>query len=242
MLFRSDNTFCQAAAEQLQMQAGVFIGSARFLWHNIPVSHAISGIHQAYRDVKNPAEAQDRQKAQLHMAATVAKAAFGGRTWAGITARMEVADAVVNAWKGMSTTQKSAAVTETFLTIGTALLTARIPGPAVGELLEGAASRAAATVGPGSGAVYGTRMHVAFRAEVEALGIPGLRTEVSYVNGVEVPYGTPGSVRIDVGHFDAAGQIQGVFDLKTGSATLTPARTQQIQQAVGSQVPVKEIR
>src|SRR5262249_48626897 len=94
-----DNTFCQAAAEQLHMQAGVFIGSARFLWHNIPVSHAISGIHQAYRDVKNPAEAQDRQKAQLHMAATVAKAAFGGRTWAGITARMEVADAVVNAWK-----------------------------------------------------------------------------------------------------------------------------------------------
>jgi hypothetical protein len=108
--------------------------------------------------------------------------------------------------------------------------------------LAAAANRAAQSVGPGSGAVYGTQVHAAFQAEVEALAQPGLQTEVSYINGVEVPYGTSGSVRIDVGQFDANGQIQAVFDLKTGSATLTPARIQQIQQAVGSQVPVTMIR
>lgn len=64
----------------------------------------------------------------------------------------------------------------------------------------------------------------------------------NYLDGAEVPYGTPGSIRIDVGQYDANGQIQAVFDLKTGSATLTPARIQQIQQAVGGQAPVTIIR
>jgi len=115
-------------------------------------------------------------------------------------------------------------------------------GATTAEDLAAAANRAAQTVGPGSGPVYGTQVHTAFQAEVEALGQSGLRTEVSYLNGAEVPYGTPGSVRIDVGQYGANGQIQEVFDLKTGSATLTPARIQQIQQAVGSQVPVTIIR
>lgn len=115
-------------------------------------------------------------------------------------------------------------------------------GATTAEDLAAAANRAAQTVGPGSGPVYGTQVHSAFQAEVEALGQTGLQTEVSYLNGAEVPYGTPGSVRIDVGQYGANGQIQAVFDLKTGNATLTPARIQQIQQAVGSQVPVTIIR
>ncbi len=108
--------------------------------------------------------------------------------------------------------------------------------------LSAAANRAAQDFGTGRGPVYGTRVHAAFRAEVEALGRSGLRTEVSYLNGAEVPYGTPGSIRIDVGQYSTSGQIEAVFDLKTGSATLTPARIQQIQQAVGSQVPVTMVR
>jgi len=110
------------------------------------------------------------------------------------------------------------------------------------DQLSAAANRAAQSVGSGSGPVYGTQVHTAFQAEVEALGQSGLRTEVSYLNGAEVPYGTAGSVRIDVGQYGANGQIQSVFDLKTGSATLTPARIQQIQQAVGSPVPVTIVR
>jgi RHS repeat-associated protein len=108
--------------------------------------------------------------------------------------------------------------------------------------LSAAAKRSAQSVGPASGPVYGTQVHVAFQAEVEAMNNSALRTEVSYLNGAEVPYGTQGSVRIDVGQYSADGQIQAVFDLKTGSATLTPARIQQIQQAVGSQVPVTIVR
>jgi len=110
------------------------------------------------------------------------------------------------------------------------------------DQLSAAANRAAQSVGSGSGPVYGTQVHTAFQAEVEALGQSGLQTEVSYLNGAEVPYGTAGSVRIDVGQYGANGQIQSVFDLKTGSATLTPARIQQIQQAVGSPVPVTIVR
>ena len=58
-----------------------------------------------------------------------------------------------------------------------------------------------------------------------------------------VDYGTPGSIRADVveGPVDAP---TGIYDLKTGNATLTPARTAQIQNEVpgGSKVPVKEIK
>jgi len=121
-------------------------------------------------------------------------------------------------------------------------LASAAPGTTIAGDLTAAANRAAQSVGPGSGPVYGTQVHATFQAEVEALGQSGLQTEMSYLNGAEVPYGTPGSIRIDVGQYSANGQIQSVFDLKTGSATLTAARIQQIQQAVGSQVPVIVIR
>jgi len=110
--------------------------------------------------------------------------------------------------------------------------------------LTSAAARARATVGPGRGPVYGTRAHSAFRAEVEALGRGNLSTEVSYLNGRVVPYGTRGSVRLDVveGPLNAPTAI---FDFKTGSATLSPARINQIRSHLpggGGNVPVLEIR
>ena len=111
------------------------------------------------------------------------------------------------------------------------------------EHLQGAATRAAQTVGDGSGSVYGTAVHGAFKAEVQALDNPSLFSEQSYLNGVPVKYGTPGSIRIDVGE----GTVEdptAVYDLKTGGARLSPARIQQIQMHLpsGTGVPVYEVR
>jgi RHS repeat-associated protein len=111
------------------------------------------------------------------------------------------------------------------------------------EDLSTAAQRATQTVGPGSGPVYGTYVHSAFQSEVDALGNANLATEQSYLNGNLVPRGTPGSVRVDVveGPLNAPTAI---YDLKTGSAQLTPARIQQIQANIpgGNNVPVIQIR
>ncbi|MGA2280262.1 MAG: toxin TcdB middle/N-terminal domain-containing protein [Verrucomicrobiota bacterium] len=108
--------------------------------------------------------------------------------------------------------------------------------------LAGAATRAGETVGPGRGAVYGTQVHSAFANEVRALGNPNVQSEVSFLNGKIVNYGTPGSVRLDVVHFAPNNQVLSAFDLKTGSATLTPQRILQIQQQVGSPIPVNLLK
>jgi hypothetical protein len=109
--------------------------------------------------------------------------------------------------------------------------------------LTAAAQRAAQSIGPGRGPVYGTKVHSAFEREVNALGKNDVHTEVSYLNGQVVPYGTKGSVRLDVvnGPVNAP---TAVYDLKTGSAILTPARVQQIQSHLpgGGAIPVTEIR
>ncbi|WP_428267757.1 hypothetical protein [Haliangium sp.] len=111
------------------------------------------------------------------------------------------------------------------------------------DLLTAAAARARKAVGPGRGHVHGTRVHTAFRAEVDALGT-NLTTEVSYLRGRRVTYGKKGSVRLDVveGPLDAP---IAVFDLKTGGARLTPARIKEIRRHLPeeySHIPVVEIR
>jgi len=110
------------------------------------------------------------------------------------------------------------------------------------ESLEAAAQRAANILGFGSGPVYGTRVHTEFEAQVKALDL-NLLTERSYLNGDPVTRGTPGSVRLDV----IEGPLQSptaVYDLKTGSATLTPSRVEQIQSNLpnGNNVPVYQVR
>jgi hypothetical protein len=111
------------------------------------------------------------------------------------------------------------------------------------QQLQGAASRAAQNVGEGSGPVYGTALHSAFKTEIGALGKSDLFTEQSYLNGRPVDYGTPGSIRIDLGE-GTVNSPTSVYDLKTGRAVLTPARIQQIQLHLpsGSTVPVYEVR
>ncbi len=112
------------------------------------------------------------------------------------------------------------------------------------EDLSGAARRAVESVGSGRGPAYGTRAHSAFESEVKALGRDNLTVEQSYLKGEPVRRGTPGSVRADV----VEGPIQSptaIYDLKTGSATLTPSRIQQLQQHIlggPSNVPILEIR
>jgi len=113
------------------------------------------------------------------------------------------------------------------------------------DLLSRLASDAADEVGPGRGAVYGTRVHTAFAQLIrEMLPSDEFSSEVSYVKdrGV-VAYGTPGSVRLDV-VLGNPEEPTAVFDLKTGSATLTQARIAQIlsQLPEGFQdIPVLEI-
>jgi len=86
-------------------------------------------------------------------------------------------------------------------------------------------------------------VHSAFESKVQGLGRANLNTEVSYMNGNLVRRGTKGSVRLDVVEGDPWSPTA-VYDLKTGTAKLTPQRVQQIQQHVpgGSGVPVKELR
>jgi len=112
------------------------------------------------------------------------------------------------------------------------------------DLLSTLAAKAQVTVGEGSGPVYGTAVHSGFAAEINALGGSNLSTEISYLDGEVVPYGTTGSVRLDVVEGDIL-EPQAVFDLKTGTATLTPARIMQIRAnlPLGYQdVPIAEIR
>jgi RHS repeat-associated protein len=114
---------------------------------------------------------------------------------------------------------------------------------ALNKLVAGLATRSASTIGPGAGHVYGTRVHTEFAAEIRSLRNANLSAEVSYLNGDVVPYGTPGSVRVDA----VAGPLNAphaVYDLKTGSAQLGPARIQQIQSHLpgGSGVPVYGVR
>ena len=84
---------------------------------------------------------------------------------------------------------------------------------------------------PGNGPVVGTNKHTQFKAKVDALGNTNLATEKTYLNGRVVSYGTKGGVRVDVIETLPDGIIN-VYDLKTGSATLTPDRITQIQNAV----------
>lgn len=116
--------------------------------------------------------------------------------------------------------------------------------PSTFDVLSSAASRALAKVGIGKGPVYGTLAHTAFRNEVEALGLKNLSTEVSYLNGKVVSYGTKGSVRLDVVEGPLLNPTA-VFDFKTGGASLSATRIQQIQSHLplsAKNIPIIEVR
>ena len=96
----------------------------------------------------------------------------------------------------------------------------------------------------GRGGVYGTRVHTAFEAEVNSLDDANLATEVSYVNGKVFARGTPKSIRVDV----VEGPVENpnaIYDLKTGTAKLTPARIRQIRANLpegAKDIPIETVR
>lgn len=69
-----------------------------------------------------------------------------------------------------------------------------------------------------------------------------IKSEVSYLNGELVSYGTKGSVRLDVAVYDKAGTLVHVFDVKTGNATLKNSQIEKIHQHTRTKVPVTEIK
>jgi RHS repeat-associated protein len=95
------------------------------------------------------------------------------------------------------------------------------------QTLQRLANEADAAV-PGQGPVAGTRKHTRFGDLVRNLGRTDLNVERSYLNGLVARRGTRGSIRLDVVEGPLNNPIA-VYDLKTGSATLSPSRIQQIQ-------------
>lgn len=123
--------------------------------------------------------------------------------------------------------------------LGEAVASAR-----AGHQVQQAANRAWRAVGRGRGAVHGTRVHTEFPKQVQQISKVRLKTEVSYKNGQVVPRGTRGSVRVDAvrGRPDKPKEI---WDLKTGSARLSPQRVQQIRRHLPKKcqdIPIREVR
>ena len=101
----------------------------------------------------------------------------------------------------------------------------------------------------------GVKIHTAFKELIEDPRFQGLlqqktkgeyevRAEISYLDGFEVKPGTPGSIRIDAGVFDKSGKLIMVYDLKTGSASLSVQRIVQISKHLpkeSQKVPIFEI-
>ncbi len=99
-------------------------------------------------------------------------------------------------------------------------------------------------VGMKNGPVYGSKAHKTFAdlADGMKIGDNVIRTEVSYLNGKIVDYGTKGSARLDAGLYNSKNELIQAFDLKTGGAKLTSKQVEHIQNQTGKQIPVTEIR
>ena len=96
-------------------------------------------------------------------------------------------------------------------------------------------------------AVRGTAVHTTLKYEINGLGDPNYRGEVSFLKGIEDNYGLKGSIRIDVlERVDA--QTVCVYDIKTGRSALNLARTLEIEGTVRkafgntSRIIVTEVR
>jgi len=98
------------------------------------------------------------------------------------------------------------------------------------QLVQDIATRAQAKFG-GSGPVAGSLKHAYARRLLERyqslFGQRGLRTEVSFLNGGEVKYGRPGSVRIDV--WNVAAKVAYDYKFVRQPPGLLPGQTQRIQ-------------
>jgi hypothetical protein len=97
--------------------------------------------------------------------------------------------------------------------------------------------------------VFGTYVHTDFGNRVRALDLPGIgSTGVEHSFALEdigeiIYYGLPGTIRTDVVLKDRFGTPIVIYDLKTGSAKLSPARIRQLREKVGNlDIPIIELR
>ena len=92
-------------------------------------------------------------------------------------------------------------------------------------------------------AEYGTLVHSLVKDQVDALGDPNLRAEISHIKGKEdeQQYGAKGTVRVDV--FERRDrETVCVYDIKTGRSGLSVARFGEITRSVFSAYgPVQRI-
>lgn len=115
------------------------------------------------------------------------------------------------------------------------------------DKLNAVASYVHDLLGPGEGRLYGIAFHNNFAQRVEMLRIQDLSAEVSYNEGVEVPYGARGSARTDVilrEERDGGLSVKAIWDLKTGSAEIYPSRARELRSkvGVGPETPLIEIQ
>ncbi len=104
-------------------------------------------------------------------------------------------------------------------------------------LLSRTAVKALDKAGEGIGPVFGTRAHVIFANMVAALGRPDLHVEQSFDLSGLVEYGVAGSIRTDVILGTNVLEPRAIYDLKTGSATMTRTRAQSILDMFKKPVP-----
>ena len=97
----------------------------------------------------------------------------------------------------------------------------------------------------GNGHVAGTLKHTDFKTRVDALNNPYIQTEVSYFHKRVIGWGYPGSVRLDVVVYkdkDNTERPISAWDFKTGNASLTDKRMQQMYVHFDESVPIHELR
>jgi hypothetical protein len=100
--------------------------------------------------------------------------------------------------------------------------------------------------GTGFGALFGIRVHTDFANKVRALDLPGIGNdgvEQSFSMGSLVRYGAANIIRTDIFLRDRSGEPLAIYDLKTGNASLTPARVRELLKRVGREgMPVPVIQ
>jgi RHS repeat-associated protein len=138
-----DNRFCQAVKEQLHIQAGVVIGTAKFVGNAIPGVQAVHAIQNAIHVAKvgNAGMAAEAH-ATINTLRTVNAAAMGNEK-----AATQILTAANNAWNNASTTDKSSFVTQAMLTVASMVVAGQVSGPSnAGEVLtEGTIFRSGGT-------------------------------------------------------------------------------------------------
>ena len=94
----------------------------------------------------------------------------------------------------------------------------------------------------GYGSVSGTKKHTVFKDEVGKINNSYLQTEVSYLDGKIVPYGTKNSIRFDVMLYNRYGDPIHAWDFKTGNAYLSASRIAIMQERSGLTIPISMIK